>query len=180
MTKERHGRFIMYLSDILLLLACLLFMLSMAEPFLMQDWHINYWSFVASDSGLLRNFWFTRYWFMGFDPERIYSIEADPTLLVSLFMTQVLTVVSGMTSVVFCLRKGWVRLIPFVSSVYVIHLMVLFHNELDINMVYKSSFEYRIGYWDAYPAALLFLLAFTTCLIAPRRKRQKEKTNDSE
>jgi len=184
---RRHSRSIRLLSDVLLLFACCLFLVSVVEPFLtssrlVSSWgqtpvvtgvNVDYWSYKAyvmndQETLVFSNYWSTHYEYIPFFMTRI------PIFLIVVFIMQILTIAVGVLSL--GLRRGETRLISFVSSAIVISLMFFIHNEL----ARYARINYDFGYWLTYPSMLLFLLAFTTCLIAPRRKKQKEKTTDSE
>lgn len=179
MGKGRHNRLVMLMSDVLLLSACCLFIVSMGTPFLKEfsdyayvgagRWErmpVYYWSFRASHSVNNRITQFDSFWFSTFNPDFYMPILGMqvPMLLIAMFLAQILTVVSGLFSLF--LRKRWNRVLPFAHSLTVTLLMASMHNGLSM---YKKV-EYEIGYWLTYPPMLLFLLAFTTSLIAGKTR----------
>lgn len=179
MTKEKHGRPIRFLSDVLLLSACCLFLISVEEPFMIgystvfvsgqeQPQHViypptyHYWSFQEQDFrfGINKTYAFSRYWF-NHDYELAIQLTQAPKLLLAMFLVQILTIALGLLSLSF--RKEWMALIPFVSSATVMMLMVSVYNEL---ARWFPQRDYEMGYWLVYPSMLLFLLAFITSLVA--------------
>ncbi|MCJ7719740.1 hypothetical protein MUO69_07415 [Candidatus Bathyarchaeota archaeon] len=184
MIRERHGRFIRFLSDFLLLSACCLFLISMGTPFLRKSEVIcvgilgdpsrhctpkiaYYWSFLASRTMVNRITMFNSYWFSTFNFDRYNLIPRIKVtmLLIAMFLTQILTVVSGLLSLV--LKERWARLVPLFSST-VVTLSMVFTN-MELFDYYRL--EYEIGYWLTYPSMLLFLLAFTTSLIVEKKRK---------
>jgi hypothetical protein len=169
-----HGRLIRLLSDILLLSACCLFLISVVEPFLTSSrltWgqpvgtrvNVDYWSYKASVMSDHETHIFSDYWFAYYDYIPIFMTRI-PTFLIGLLMIQILTIAVGVLSL--GLRKGWIRLVPFVSSATVILLMFFIHNELEKYAI----INYEVGYWLVYPSMLLFLLAFMMNSLTGKRR----------
>jgi hypothetical protein len=176
-----HGRLIRLLSDILLLSACCLFLISVVEPFLTSSrltWgqpvgtrvNVDYWSYKAFVMNYHETHIFSDYWFAYYDYIPIF-MKRIPTFLIGLLMIQILTIAVGVLSL--GLRKGWIRLVPFVSSATVMSLMFFIHNEL----TGYAIINYETGYWLVYPSMLLFLLAFMMNSIAGKRKTTDMEKN---
>jgi hypothetical protein len=79
-----------------------------------------------------------------------------PMFLITMFLTQVFTLVLGLLSLFF--KKKKLRIIPFVSSAIVTVLMVRTYVETSASHI--SSVKYEPGYWLAYPSMLFFIIAF--------------------
>jgi hypothetical protein len=183
MFREKHGRSMKFLSDILLLSACCLFIISVFQPFLVGYSGIfvsgqkppqpviypptyHYWSFQEQDFrfGTNKTYAFSRYWFVH-DQKLLAQFTQAPKLLLDMFVVQILTIALGLLSLSF--RKEWMALIPFVSSAIVILLMVSVYNEL---ARWFSQRDYEMGYWLVFPSMLLFLVAFITILLAGKTR----------
>jgi hypothetical protein len=173
MLKENHSRFIRFLSDALLLSACCLFLISVVEPFMTSNlilprWHqlpvearvsVTYWSYKAIIN--LNNLYyheqllFNDYWFSQNEGVPIVFMGI-PMFLITMFLTQVFTLVLGLLSLFF--KKKKLRIIPFVSSAIVTVLTVRTYVETSASHI--SSVKYEPGYWLAYPSMLFFIIAF--------------------
>jgi hypothetical protein len=185
MTDERRGRLIRFLSDVLVLFAFCLFVASVGNPFLKNPAEYigcgsiqgspnphgcvylpaYYWSFQVFHNATNNMVQFSSYWFGSFADLPTFRAQV-PTLLIVMFLMQILTVAVGLLSL--GLRKMWIRLVPLVSSAPVVLLMVSVYNELA--KWFSYGLDYEIGYWLVYPSMLLFLLAFITSLVARKEK----------
>lgn len=185
MIRGKHGRLVMFLSDVLLISACCLFVISMGTPFLKNNQfyacaHLDseihpmppnckpypsyYWSFQAFHTSSNRITMYGSYWFDTFDSGPYPPRLSAPIFLITMFMNQILTVASGLLSLF--VRERWIRLVPLASSAFVALLMIITNSVLF--GYYRLGYE--IGYWLTYPPMLLFLLAFTMNLIAGKTR----------
>jgi hypothetical protein len=80
-------------------------------------------------------------------------------VLVAIFLLQVLTLASGIFSL---LRKTKTRIIPLISSIIIVFLMIQVYWKASGVLIESVVFG-RPGYWLLYPSIILFLssLAFS-------------------
>lgn len=165
-------RFCRFLSDVLLLSACCIFLVSILGPFLtvpyyfprwfqmpvITEFTVTYWSYKATvGNGYGTEVFFGNYWFSRIDSE--VGFLGVSWILAAMFSLQVLTLASGSVSL---LKIHKARIIPFVSSLSVLLLMVYVHVQADKRTLYLTKYE--LGYWLVYPSMFLFLLAFILSL----------------
>lgn len=182
MIRENHRRFIRFLSDVLLLSACCLFLISIVEPFLTSKLVLPYWgqmphietrmsvtcwSYKAIVYGSNYPEWlfFNDYWFGIYEHFSILLFTHVQTFLIMMFTTQILTIALGSLSL--GLRKEKTRLLSFILSAIVILLMYKTYTELNDGFL---SARYENGYWLTYPSMILFLLASILSLLSHKRQ----------
>ena len=180
MIRENHRRFIRFLSDVLLLSACCLFLISIVEPFLTSNlilprWYqlpvetevsVTYGSYkaVVYVDNFHERFFFNDYWFGNYEGFSIVIMDI-PMFLIIMFTTQILTIALGLLSL--GLRKEMTRLISFILSAIVILLM--YKTCTDLNDGFFSA-KFEAGYWLTYPSLILFLLASILSLLSHKRQ----------
>ena len=182
MIRENHRRFIRFLSDVLLLSACCLFLISIVEPFLTSRLVLPYggqmshfietrsvtcWSYkaIVYGSNYPEWFFFNDYWFGVYEGFSILLFMHVQTFLIMMFTTQILTIALGSLSL--GLRKEKTRLLSFILSAIVILLM--YKTCTDLNDGFFSA-KYEAGYWLTYPSLILFLLASILSLLSHKRQ----------
>jgi len=164
---KRGCGFSNFLSDVLLISACYLFLLSIPAPFLtvpyysrrwgyvpvITEFTVTYWSYKAVvANGIESKAFFGNYWLSPSD-SRVGFIGVS-WFLAGIFLLQVLTLISGSISL---FKKRKARIIPFVSSLSTLILMVQVYVQADKWTL--ALIEYESGYWLIYPSMFLFLLA---------------------
>jgi len=177
-------RFSRFLSDFLLLSAICIFLISILSPL----FSANYISFIGWDRPVIRNysvtywsykavlgagdeFFLNSYWFNNADPART-SYSGISWNLVAIFLLQVLTLASGIFSL---LKARKIRVIPFVSSMIIVLLMVqVYAKASELILVVRT---YQLGYWLTYLSLFLFLDALIFHLYASREKTQHTSTH---
>jgi hypothetical protein len=173
MVRKEHGKFIRFLSDVLIVSATCLFGLSIVEPlmssrFVWNRWYqmpemtrvsVTYWSYRAIVvPNIHMQLLFNNYWFVHNTYVPIVFFDMSWSL-VALFLTQVLTILSSLLS--FFSRKK-ARAIPVILSIVVVALMI--HTHSIANLFPPSSVQYEPGYWLSYPSAFIFYFALITSL----------------
>jgi hypothetical protein len=168
-----------FLSDFLLLSASCIFLISILNPFFTANYYfrrweqlpvfrnlsVTYWSYKAFSSTRGEAF-LTGYWFNNADPA-LTSYSGVSWFLVAIFLLQVLTLASGIFSL---LKTRKIRVIPFVSSMIIVLLMVQVYAKA--SGVSLGIHTYQLGYWLTYLSLFLFLDALIFHLYASREKTQ--------
>ena len=169
-------RFSRFLSDVLLLSACCVFLVSTLNPFLTVPYHFSRWgnmpvicrftvtysSYKATvGNGFRTEAFFGDYWFSHIESE--IGFLGVSWVLIAMFLLQILTLVSGFVSL---LKIHKARIIPFILSLSVILLMVYVFVQGQKRTLYLAGYER--GYWLVYPSMFLFLLASILSLATNR------------
>lgn len=162
-----------FLSDTMLVTASCLFGLSIVEPFMSSSFVLFRWYQMPVITGVSVTYWsyraivvpnidmrllFNDYWFIQNMNAPIVFLDM-PWLLIALFLTQILTILSGVLS--FLSRKE-TRAIPFILSIVAIVLMTQTYAEA--NVFARAFVQYDLGYWLAYPSMFMFCFALITSL----------------
>jgi hypothetical protein len=173
-----------FLSDFLLFSASCISLVSILNPFLTANYYyfsrwgfrpvirisVTYWSYKAFSSTRGEVF-LSNYWFNTADPG-LASHLGISWILVAIFLLQVLTLASGIFSL---LKARKIRVIPFVSSMIIVLLMVQVYAKA--SGVSLSVHTYQLGYWLTYLSLFLFLDALIFHLYANREKTQHTSTH---
>jgi hypothetical protein len=132
---------------------------------LIRNFSVTYWSYKAFSSTRGEVF-LSGYWFNNADPA-LASHLGISWILVAIFLLQVLTLASGIFSL---LKARKIRVIPFVSSMIIVLLMVqVYAKASGVSLVVHT---YQLGYWLTYLSLFLFLDALIFHLYANREKTQ--------
>jgi hypothetical protein len=171
-------RFSRFLSDSLLFSACCIFFFSTLNPFLTSSYYfprwgnlpiirnfsVTYWSYKAFLSNVHEFVMGNSYWFNDADPA-LTNFLGVSWILVAIFLLQILTLTSGIFSL---LKTRKIRIIPFVSSVIIVLLMIQVY--VKVSGVGLGLKAYQLGYWLTYPSIFLFLSALIFHLYSNRKK----------
>jgi len=177
------GNFFRFLSDVLLLSALCLFLISVLSPFMtvqyrfiipgvggapiFRAFEVTYWSFSAViGDGIVTKAFFGDYWFGSNDALAVSS--GISWVLILIFVLQVATLVVGFLSL---LRIKKLRIFPFVSSSVMIALMV--YAFVQASQLGYSLGTYGLGYWFVYLSAFLFLSSSILGLAIKRNSGRK-------
>lgn len=170
-------RFSRFLSDYLLFSACCTFLISTLNPFLTSNYYfpswgdlpvirsfsVTYWSYKAFLSNGTEVF-LKNYWFSNADPALVNHLGIY-WILVAIFFLQILTLTSGIFSL---LKARKARIIPFISSIIIVFLMIqIYLKTSGIDLGFKT---YQLGYWLNYPSIFLYFYALIFHLYSNREK----------
>ncbi len=174
---ENRKAALAFLRDVTLLAACLIFLISFIQPFLVFGfispspdpfgtprivrslWYVVCWSYhgvcVEMDNSSLAKS-FTDYWLNNGRGFPLISIIPD--VLTVLFLVQVSTLTLGLVS--FYPGKRRAAIFPFLLSIVATLLMIQAYNTLAAyhpqNFVSLGG-----GYWFTYPSTFMFLISIT-------------------
>jgi len=127
-----------------------------------RNFTIAYWSFKAFSSG--DEVFLNSYWFNNADPA-LTDYLGISWILVAIFLLQILTLTSGIFSL---LKTRKTRIIPFVSSVIIVLLMIqIYAKASGVGLGLKT---YQLGYWLTYPSIFLYFYALIFHLYSNREK----------
>jgi hypothetical protein len=175
-------RFSRFLSDFLLLSATCTFLVSVLNPFstanyifpngwhpqMLRDISVTYWSYKAfADWGEF--FFLTSYWFGGAYPVFTGYLGIS-WILVAIFLLQVLTLASGIFSL---LKTRIIRIVPLISSLIMLFLMIQVYAKV---RVFFTVSNYGLGYWLMYPTIFLFYFALIFHLYSRGEKTRHRPT----
>lgn len=155
----------------LTVLGCLFFLFSLILPFYYArwtsallplgggDWSTYYWSYKADEHSVtalsqlrVSQFWFSDYWLENY--EFVFDVQS---ILLPMFLVQLLTLALGLVSIRFERRN--LLLPPFLLSLVVAALMTYAGERISGDTLAIST-EYQVGYYLVYPAIATFLSAF--------------------
>jgi hypothetical protein len=173
------------LRKTLTVLGCLFFLFSFIFPFYYghwtsalggRSWSTYYWSYKLDEHHVdalsqlyhVSQFWFSDYWLS--DYESVFDIRS---VLIPMFVLQLLTLTLGLVSLRFDRRN--LLLPPFLLSLVVAMLMT-YAGERISGDVLAISTGYQSGYYLVYPSLAIFLFAFLLREVTENRERAREET----
>jgi len=154
-----------------------MFLVSTLNPFFAANYYFSRWGFMPVVRNFTVTYWsykafsstgdevfLNNYWFNNANPA-LTNYLGISWILVAIFLLQILTLTSGIFSL---LKTRKIRIIPFVSSVIVVLLMIqVYVKASGVGLGLKT---YQLGYWLVYPSIFLFLSALIFYLYSNREK----------